>query len=98
MFLHNEMQINNLILCSYAFCFYFLSPGFVFAVASMLVAGGIETARRVDTTHCVKQAVGHQNYTACMYIYYQIPQYGLIGISEVFASVGGRYQSPSVNI
>ncbi|KAL9981186.1 hypothetical protein ACROYT_G009856 [Oculina patagonica] len=65
-----------------------ISIGFLFAVASMLVAGGVEIARKADTDNCVNQTVGHLNYTACMYIYYQIPQYGLIGISEVFASVG----------
>lgn len=55
----------------------------------MVVAGGIETARLKDT-NCVNQTIGHTNYTACMFIYDQIPQYGLIGISEVFTGVGGK--------
>lgn len=55
----------------------------------MVVAGGIEFARKADTNGCLNQKVGHANYTACMPIYYQIPQYGLIGISEVFTGVGG---------
>lgn len=72
-----------------SFCFTFQLPGFSFAVASMAVAGGIETARRTDK-NCVNQKIGDVNYTACMSIYFQIPQYGLIGVSEVFAGVGGK--------
>lgn len=62
-----------------------------FAVASMIVAGGVETARlKVDSRHCENQTIDDRNYTACLEFYYQIPQYALIGISEVFASVGGK--------
>lgn len=57
----------------------------------MIVAGGVETARlKVDSRHCKNQTIDDRNYTACLKIYYQIPQYALIGISEVFASVGGK--------
>jgi len=38
----------------------------------------------------VNQTIAHVNYTACMTIYFQIPQYGLIGVSEVFTGVGGK--------
>ena len=67
--------------------------GFLFAVGSMVVAGIVEIKRRNDDHHCVTQTIAHVNYTACMSIYYQIPQYGLIGVSEVFASVAGKYLS-----
>ena len=66
--------------------------GFLFAVGSMVVAGIVEIKRR-DSHHCVNQTIANVNYTACMSIYYQIPQYGLIGVSEVFASVAGKYLS-----
>ncbi|KAJ7377294.1 hypothetical protein OS493_030106 [Desmophyllum pertusum] len=67
-----------------------ISIGFLFATGSMVVAAGVESARlnAEDSRNCVNQTVAHANYTACMPIYFQIPQYGLIGISEVFASVG----------
>ena len=55
----------------------------------MVVAGGVEIAR-VKNDNCTNQTIAGVNYTACMSIYYQIPQYGLIGISEVFASVAGK--------
>ena len=61
----------------------------MFAVGSMVVAGGVEIARQKSQS-CTIQAIAGINYTACMSIYYQIPQYGLIGISEVFASVAGK--------
>ncbi|CAH3103500.1 unnamed protein product [Porites lobata] len=64
-----------------------ISIGFLFAVGSMVVAGIVEIKRRNDDHHCVTQTIANVNYTACMSIYYQIPQYGLIGVSEVFASV-----------
>ena len=60
----------------------------MFAIGSMVVAGGVEIARL--QSDCVNQTIAEANYTACMSIYYQIPQYGLIGISEVFASVAGK--------
>lgn len=65
-----------------------ISIGFLFAIASMVVAGGVEFARLRDP-NCIVQEIAGKNYTACMSIAYQIPQYGLIGISEVFASVAG---------
>jgi len=73
-----------------SFCSTFQLPGFSFAVASMVVAGGIETVRRSNTTQCVNQTIDNVQYTACMHIYFQIPQYGLIGVSEVFTGVGGK--------
>lgn len=85
-FLSND-NFDHLQFC--LFVLLFKLPGFLFAAASMVVAGGIETARRTDL-HCVNQSIGGENYTACMPIYWQIPQYGLIGISEVFTGVGGK--------
>ena len=80
----------NLIIHSFVFFFFtFQSPGFSFAATSMVVAGGVETARRT-VADCVNQTIGDVNYIACMPIYWQIPQYGLIGISEVFTGVGGK--------
>lgn len=63
-------------------------PGFLFAIGSMVVAGGVEIARLHSTPW--NQTIAGINYTARLSIYYQIPQYGLIGISEVFASVAGK--------
>ena len=57
----------------------------------MVVAGGIETKRRsLKDTNCVNQTISNVTYTACMDIYWQIPQYGLIGVSEVFTGVAGK--------
>lgn len=69
-----------------------ISIGFLFAIGSMIVAGVVETERRKsDSDICRNQTFpqirGQVTYVACMPIFYQIPQYGLIGISEVFASV-----------
>ena len=56
----------------------------------MVAAGMVEVKRAGETHDCVNQTIGSKNYTACLPIVLQIPQYGLIGISEVFASVGGE--------
>ena len=58
-------------------------------MGSMIVAGVVEI-ERVESQDCVNHTISNQNYSACLSIYYQIPQYGLIGISEVFASVAGK--------
>ena len=52
------------------------------------MAGVVEIERK--GSHCTNQTISKKRYDACMSIYYQIPQYGLIGISEVFASVAGK--------
>lgn len=62
-----------------------ISIGFLFAVGSMIVAGIVEIKRK--ESNCFDQTISDKTYSACLPIYYQIPQYGLIGISEVFASV-----------
>lgn len=59
------------------------------------MAGIVEIERRDreergESHYCINQTISNQTYYACLPIYYQIPQYGLIGISEVFASVAGR--------
>lgn len=63
-----------------------ISIGFLFAMGSMIVAGIVEIERG-KSHNCVNHTISNQTYNACLSIYYQIPQYGLIGISEVFASV-----------
>ncbi|XP_032233552.2 solute carrier family 15 member 4 isoform X2 [Nematostella vectensis] len=68
-----------------------ISIGFLFAVAAMVVAGGVEYKRRnVEMLRTVNQTINQKTFIAAdLSIMYQIPQYGLIGVSEVFASVGG---------
>lgn len=51
---------------------------------------GIVEIERGKSYNCVNHTISNQTYNACLSIYYQIPQYGLIGISEVFASVAGK--------
>ncbi|KAK3703597.1 hypothetical protein QZH41_019140 [Actinostola sp. cb2023] len=66
-----------------------ISIGFVFAIASMCAAGVVENERKKVSGPPIFQCINGQNYSAAdMNIFYQVPQYGLIGISEVFASVG----------
>ena len=68
--------------------------GMTFAAASMVYAGGLELFR---VKQCCKyrQRKGHDNENgteiANMTIFYQIPQYTLIGLSEIFTSVAGIY-------
>ncbi|CAG5122873.1 unnamed protein product [Candidula unifasciata] len=70
--------------------------GMLFAAASMVVAGFVEQFRlkaywptsNPCESHAVLQIIGDTVYYAAdMSVLWQIPQYTLIGISEVFASV-----------
>ncbi|KAK2163043.1 hypothetical protein NP493_1487g00022 [Ridgeia piscesae] len=72
-----------------------IAVGMVFSIASVCTAGSIERYRldtywRNGTENIYWQKIGGTFYRAAdVSILYQIPQYALIGISEVFASIAG---------
>ncbi|XP_074087470.1 solute carrier family 15 member 3 [Macrotis lagotis] len=69
-----------------------MALGMFFGFASVIVAGIVETKRLQYIHHnqTVAQEIGQDMYFAApMYIWWQIPQYLLIGISEIFASISG---------
>ncbi|XP_059147178.1 solute carrier family 15 member 4-like isoform X2 [Physella acuta] len=71
--------------------------GMLFAMAAMIVAGVVEHFRLQSFwsggdgpcgNSSIRQVIGNTTYFAAeMSVFWQIPQYALIGISEVFASV-----------
>ena len=67
-----------------------IGMGMVINTASMLCASWLEFSRVENC--CILQKRG-DNYTqvANISIFYQIPQYTLIGFSEVFTSITGTY-------
>ena len=70
-----------------------IGVGMLFTTASMLCAGGLEFSR-VDHC-CILQKRGDNDTQVADYsIFYQIPQYTLIGLSEVFTSITGTYIVP----
>lgn len=74
-----------------------ISVGMMFATIAVLVAGIVELFRlravwKFPNEKCcsytINQTIGHTVYRAAdMSVFWQIPQYALIGISEVFTSV-----------
>ncbi|XP_041348632.1 solute carrier family 15 member 4-like [Gigantopelta aegis] len=82
--------------------------GMVFAIAAMLAAGVVEHFRlkafwphsgnKQCTNASINQHIGISDYEAAdLSILWQIPQYILIGISEVFTSVAGLQFACSVS-
>lgn len=76
--------------------FYRILFGMFFSMLSVLAAGGLELARKdcfLHKANCTLNQTMENGTTtyegANMWIFYQIPQYVLIGISEVLASVAG---------
>ncbi|XP_059260670.1 solute carrier family 15 member 3 [Mustela nigripes] len=69
-----------------------MALGMLFGFASVLVAGGLEMERLqyIHRNQTVSQQIGKDMYYAApLSIWWQIPQYLLIGISEIFASIPG---------
>ena len=70
-----------------------IGVGMLFTIASMVCAGWLELSR-VDHC-CIWQKRGsNDTEVADFSIFYQIPQYTLIGLSEVFTSITGTYIVP----
>ena len=72
--------------------------GMVITTLSMVCAGGIELLR-VDQCCMEQHRLPDNNITIVsnITIFYQVPQYALIGLSEVFTSVTGKYRGEGVS-
>ncbi|XP_071789853.1 solute carrier family 15 member 4-like [Asterias amurensis] len=71
-----------------------MTLGMVFSILAMITAGVLEHVRLEwahDPSHqMINQTIGNTTYIgADIWVFWQIPQYTLIGFSEVFASVAG---------
>ena len=70
-----------------------IGVGMLVTTASMLCAGGLEFSR-VDHCCILQNRGDNDTRVADISIFYQIPQYTLIGLSEVFTSITGTYIVP----
>ncbi|XP_067915952.1 solute carrier family 15 member 4-like [Heterodontus francisci] len=69
-----------------------ISLGMIFAMFSAIAAGLLENQRliHIRNNDTVSQQVGNTTYIAArLAVWWQVPQYLLIGVSEIFASIPG---------
>ncbi|XP_078087643.1 solute carrier family 15 member 4-like [Mustelus asterias] len=69
-----------------------ISLGMFFAMFSAIAAGLLESQRliHIRNNDTISQQVGNTNFTAArLAVWWQVPQYLLIGVSEIFASIPG---------
>ena len=68
-----------------------IGVGMLFAVASVCVAGVVEIERKRSGSFFTQTAFNVTTNASSMSIFYQVPQFILIGTSEVFTSITGRF-------
>ncbi|XP_058959823.2 solute carrier family 15 member 4 [Pocillopora verrucosa] len=69
-----------------------IGVGMLLAAASVAVAGVIEIQRRNEWLHggiCRQKVLGDEHNASCLSVFWQVPQFALIGASEVFTSIAG---------
>ncbi|CAG2201532.1 PHT [Mytilus edulis] len=65
--------------------------GMIFAAMSMFVAGILEIYRKKDISIIGQELAGNTFNASSISIFAQIPQFTLLGASEVFTSISGNY-------
>ena len=76
-----------------------IGVGMIFAAASVAVAGCVEMKRRsyYEEGEITQQHLFNKHFNASsMSVFYQVPQFVLIGTSEVFTSITGNYQTSGI--
>ncbi|CAN0333527.1 solute carrier family 15 member 4-like [Lampetra fluviatilis] len=69
-----------------------MAVGMIFSLSSAVAAGLLESERlnRVYRREVVTQCIGHSEYEAAsLTVWWQLPQFLLVGLSELLTSIGG---------